>query len=439
MSNWKDIYSQKLVTVEEAASKIESGNKCWFGPCSSSPIALIEAICDRVNELENVDLVSGMSLYPYKMFQSADFIGRINFHTIFYGAYERGFYKVGNININAVGLSDVAAALKSSYKIDTLLADVSSPDEDGYMYYGPMGVAANGEVAEYAKKIIVQVNKYQPKVSGVKHRIHVSDVTCLCEADHELPELPQPEVSEVETKIAQLLLPRIKDGSCLQIGLGGLANAVGYGLEGKKDLSVHTEMFTDSMVYLAKKGTISGRMFAAFGLGSTELYEFVGEGKVELCPISYVNNPSEIAKKDNFVSINACLMADLTGQVCSETLGHYIYSTIGGQLEYARGAAMSKGGQSFLCMPSTVKNKKDGSPSSTISLNLPAGEVVTTPRNDVMYIVTEYGIADLYHQPIRERVKRMISIAHPDFRSQLIQEALGAGLIRECDAEGINA
>ncbi len=430
MEHWKDIYNQKLMSVEEAASKIESGDKCWLGPCSAAPIQLMEAICERVNELRDVDILSGMALYPFKFFKSPEFIGRINYNTIFYGAAEKSFYKVGNVNINSCHLSEIAASFQTVYGINTLLADVSVPDDEGYMYYGPMGVAANGEVAEYAKKIIVQVNKFQPKVSGIKNRIHVSDVNYICEFDHQLPELPQPEVSEVEKKIADLLLPRIKDGSCIQIGLGGLANAVGYGLESKKNLSVHTEMFTDSMVYLAKKGVISGKMFASFGLGSTELYEFVGEGKVELCPISFVNSPYEIAKKDNFVSINACLMADLTGQVCSETLGHFIYSSTGGQLDYAKGVAMSKGGQGFLCMPSTVKNK-DGTIGSTITLNLPAGEVVTTPRSEVMNIVTEYGIADLHHQPIRERVKRMIAIAHPDFREALHQQALEVGLIRE--------
>ena len=430
MSDWKEIYKQKLVSVEEAASKIESGDKCWLGPCSAAPIQLMEAICNRVNELENVDILSGMALFPFKFFQSPDYIGRINYHTIFYGAAEKLFYKVGNVNINSCHLSQIASSFRPVYGINTLLADVSLPDDEGYMYYGPMGVAANGEVAEYAKKIIVQVNKYQPKVSGTKHRIHVSDVSYICECDHPLPELPQPEVTDIEKKIAEHLLPLIRDGSCIQIGLGGLANAVGYGLADKKDLSVHTEMFTDSMVYLAKKGVISGKMFASFGLGSTELYEFVGEGKVELCPISFVNDPYEIGKKDNFVSINACLMSDLTGQVCSETLGHFIYSSTGGQLDYAKGVAMSKGGQGFLCMPSTVK-KKDGTIGSTITLNLPEGEIVTTPRSEVMNIVTEYGIANLYHQPIRERVKRMISIAHPDFREELYRQALEAGLIRE--------
>lgn len=438
MNSWQDIYNQKLVSLEEAASKIESGDKCFIGACSSVPIQLVEVIGSRADELKDVDMVTAMALHPFNFFQSPDYIGKINFHTVFYGPYERAFYGAGNVNVNSVHLSKVAGALEDIYKINTLLADVSLPDEDGYLYFGPMGVAVNGEVAEYARKIIVQVNKFQPKVSGVKHRIHVSKVTCICECDHELPELPQPEVSTVDKKIAELLLPRIKDGSCIQIGLGGLANAIGYGLENKKNLSVHTEMFTDSMVYLAKKGVINGKILAAFGLGSTELYEFVGQGNVSLCPISIVNDPYEIAKNVNFVSINSCLMADLTGQVCSETLGHNMYSSTGGQLEYVKGAAMSKGGQSFLCLKSTAKNK-DGSVGSTITLNLPAGEVVTTPRSDVMYVVTEYGIADLYNQPIRERVKRMISIAHPDFRQQLIQEALGAKLIRDCDAAGIIA
>jgi acyl-CoA hydrolase len=220
----------------------------------------------------------------------------------------------------------------------------------------------------------------------------------------------------------------IPDGATIQVGLGGLANAIGYGLESKKNLSVHTEMFTDSMVYLAKKGVVNGKVLAAFGLGSTELYEFVGEGKVELAPISYVNNPFEIGKNDDFISINGSLMVDLTGQVCSESLGHDQYSSTGGQLDYVRGASVSKGGKSFICLASTVKNK-DGSVKSTISLNLPAGEVVTTPRSDVMYVVTEYGIANLFNKPIRERAKELIAIAHPDFRAQLTAEAKAAGII----------
>ncbi|MDT2834519.1 acetyl-CoA hydrolase/transferase C-terminal domain-containing protein [Vagococcus carniphilus] len=427
---WKDVYQSKLVSVEEAAKKVESNDKIWFGACSSAPIQLLEALADRYEEVENVDLVTGLALYPFKFFQSPKYIGHLNYTTIFYGAFERKFYSNGNINVNPIHLSETLNTARDVYHVDTLLADVSAPDEDGYMYYGPMGVSLNGEVAEFAKKIIVQVNKNQPKVSGFKHRIHVDDVDYICEHDHELPILPQPEVSETDKKIASIILPMIEDGSCIQIGLGGLSNAVGYGLDTKKDLTVHTEMFTDSMVYLAKKGVINGKMVAGFGLGSKELYEFVGEGKVDLAPINQVNNSYEVGKNDKFVSINACLMADLTGQVCSETLGHYMYSSTGGQLDYVKGAAISNGGQSFLCLPSVNKNK-DGQVSSTITLNLPKGEIVTTPRSEVMYIVTEYGVADLRNQPVRERVIRMIAIAHPDFRESLHEQALEAGLIRE--------
>ena len=428
--DWKKIYDEKLVSVKEAAKRIESGDTAWFGPCSSAPIQLMEEIADRADELKDVDLISGMALHPYKFLQSPDYIGKLNYHTIFYGPFERSVYKFGNVNVNSVHLSEIFYALKNIYKTNVLLADVSLPDEEGYLYYGPMGVAANGEVAEIADKIIVQVNKFQPKVSGVKHRVHVSEVDCICEYDHKLPELPQPPVTDIDKKIAELILPLIPDGATIQIGLGGLANAVGYGLESKKDLACHTEMFTDSMVHLAKEGVMNGKMYAAFGLGGTELYEFVGEGKVQLAPISTVNRPDEVAKNDNFVSINACLMADLTGQVGSESLGHNLYSSTGGQLDYVKGANGSKGGQSFLCMPSTRK-VKDGSLKSTITLSFPAGEIITTPRSEVMNIVTEFGIANLYNKPIYQRVEEMISIAHPDFRESLRKEAVQAGMIRE--------
>lgn len=426
--SWQDIYKSKLVSVEEAAKKIESGDKIWFGACSSAPIQILEALADRAQELKNVDLVTAMAMYPYKFLQSSEYIGKLNFHTIFYGPFERKFYKVGNVDIDSVHFANSYLAIRDVYKVDTLLADVSEPDEDGYMYYGAVGVSWNGVVAEYAKKKIVQVNKCQPKVNGVKHRIHVSEVDCICEYDHPLPELTQPPVKETDKKIASYIIPLIPDGATLQVGLGGIANAVAYGLEDKKNLGVHTEMLTDSMVYLAKKGVISRRILAGFGLGSKELYDFVGEGKVELAPIETVNDPYIAGKNDNFISINSTLMVDLTGQAGSESIGFSQFSCTGGQLDYVRAAGISKGGKSFLCLASTIKNK-DGSIESTINVSLPAGQAVTTPRSDVMYVVTEYGIADLYNKPIKARVEAMISIAHPDFREKLRQDAIAAGLI----------
>ncbi|GAA0178598.1 acetyl-CoA hydrolase/transferase C-terminal domain-containing protein [Clostridium sediminicola] len=426
--NWQEIYKSKLVSVEEAAKKIESGDKIWFGACSAGPIQLLEALADRAEELKDVHLVTAMAMYPYKFLQSPKFIGKLNFHTIFYGPIERKFYKVGNVDIDSVHFAKSYLAIRDVYKVDTLLADVSEPDEDGYMYYGAMGVSWNGTVAEYAKKKIVQVNKCQPKVNGTKHRIHVSEVDCICEYDHPLPELTQPPVQKTDEEIASYIIPLIPDGATLQVGLGGIANAVAYGLENKKNLSVHTEMLTDSMVYLAKKGVINGRILAAFGLGSQELIDFVGEGKVELAPIEGVNDPYIAGKNDDFISINSSLMVDLTGQVGSESIGFKQFSSTGGQLDYVRAAGISKGGKSFICLASTVKNK-DGSIGSTINVSLPAGQAVTTPRSDVMYVVTEYGLADVYNKPIKERVEAMISIAHPDFREKLRQEAIDAKLI----------
>lgn len=427
--SWRDEYNSKLVSIEEAALKIQSGDRAWFGACSAAPIQLLEAIGDRVDELENVDLLSGMALYPFKFLQSAKYIGRINYHTMFYGGYAKPYFKVGNVNMNSAHLSKIDKVI-TEFNPNVLLVDVSMPDEEGYMYYGPMGVAFNGIAADVADKIIVQINKYQPKVKGIKHRLHVSEVNYICESDHQLPELPQPEVSETDKKIAEHILPMIPDGATIQIGLGGLANAVGYGLESKKDLSVHTEMLTDSMVHLAKKGVINGKMYAGLGLGSRELYEFVGEGKVELAPIHIVNNPYEIGKNDNFISINACLMVDLTGQICSESVGFRQVSGTGGQLDYVRGAGLSKGGKSFVCLASTTKDK-DGKLVSTINTVLPQGAAITTPRSDAMYIVTEYGIADVYNKPIKERVNALIAVAHPDFRDELRIEAIKVGLIKE--------
>jgi len=426
--SWQDIYKSKLVSVEEAAKKIESGDKIWFGACSAAPIQLLEALADRVEELENIDISSILAMYPFKFLQSPEFIGKLNYHTLFYGPFERKFYKVGNVDICSVHLSRAYLAIRDVFKVDTFLADVSEPDEDGYMYYGVTGVAWNGVVAEYAKKKIVQVNKKQLKINGTKNKIHVSDVDYICEYDHPLLELSQPPIRETDKKIASYIIPLIPDGATLQVGLGGIANAVAYGLENKKNLSVHTEMLTDSMVYLAKKGIINGKILAGFGLGSQELYEYAAEGKVEMAPIETINDPYIAGKNDNFMSINSTLMVDLTGQAGSESIGFSQFSCTGGQLDYVRAASISKGGKSFLCLSSTVKNK-DGSIGSTINVTLPAGQVITTPRSDVMYVVTEYGIANLYNRSIKERVEAMLSISHPDFREKLRQEAIDSGLI----------
>jgi len=427
MENWKEIYKSKVVSVKEAAAMVASGDRIWSTPCEGAPFQLLEALADRKDELQDVHVISALALYPFKLLQSPEYIGRINYHTVFYGGYERAFKKAGNVSVNSVHFSKVHIALKSHYRVNVLMSDVSLPDEDGYLYYGPIGVAWNSTAEEIADKIIVQVNKHQPRVNGMEHRVHVSKVTCICEHDHPLPALAQDAPTDIDNKIADFVVPQIPDGATIQIGLGALSNAVGYKLAQKKNLSVHTEMFTDSMVELVRKGVINGKMVAGFGLGSEDLYNFIGEGKVELKPVRITNDPREIAKIDKIMSVNVTLMLDLTGQACSESLGFTQYSSTGGQADFARGAAWSNGGKSFLCLPSTVKSK-DGKVTSTITAAFLPGAVVTTTRSDIMYAVTEYGIADLFCKPIRERVKALIAIAHPDFREQLEKEAVELGL-----------
>lgn len=430
MNDWKEIYQSKLLSVEEAAQKIESGDQIYVHSTACIPTKLMEALAARKDELKDVTIHGGQCMYPYTLLKSDEYRGKLNYITNFYGGFEHKYFKNGNIDINSVHLSRLSQALTDVYHCNVLMVEVTAPDEEGYLYFGVVGTAASWDVAQKADKIILQVNRLQPRPNGFKHRIHVSEVTWLCESESPMPEFPQPEPSEADLKIAEHILPMIPDGATLQIGLGGLANAIGYGLGDRKNLSVHTEMYTDSMLYLAKKGVITGKQLAAFGLGSKELYEYVGSGPVQLAPISIVNDPYEIAKNDNMISINACLMADLTGQICSESIGFRQYSCTGGQLDYVRGAAMSKGGKSFLCLNSTHKDK-DGNLKSKINLELPRGAVVTTPRSDVMYVVTEYGIADLWLRTIEERVHAMISIAHPAFREQLRQDAIREGLIRD--------
>jgi|GEM_PF-11040 len=426
--NWQEAFEKKYMTPVEAAKLVESNDVLWAGGFSDCPDAVLEALADRKEELENVKVITALCAKPHRIMRG-EFAGHIEMHSIFFGPAERKYFKEGNVYVNSVHFSQTGPALEHVYKVNTLCVEVSEPDEDGNMYYGPMGVAWDGRVAGYAKKIIVQINKYQGKVRGEGCCINVKDVDAICREDHPLAELSQPPVSEIDQKIASYIIPDIPDGATLQVGLGGIANAVAYALEDKKHLGVHTEMLTDSMVYLANKGAIDGdKILAGFGLGSKLVWDFCNTCIPELGDISIVNVPDFAGQHDNFISINSCLMADVTGQVGSESIGFKQFSSTGGQLDYVRAAGISKGGKSYLCVKSTVKTK-DGKVNSSITLSFPPGQAVTTPRSDVMYIVTEYGKADLRNKPIRDRVKAMISIAHPDFREQLTQEAKEAGLL----------
>jgi 4-hydroxybutyrate CoA-transferase len=430
--NWKDVYKhQKLIGVDEAASKIKSHDRVVYSPGSSAPVDVINAIARRYRELEDVTMFTYLVLYPFEYLKQ-EYIGHIKHHTLFMGPFERKLASQGNVEATSYQFSQTDWIVKNRIKPNVFIAEVSEPDEDGNMSFGPMGTPYGHVVAQMADTIIVQVNREVPYVHGPHTAfINVRDVTWICEANHKIAELPPSPISDIDRQIACHIIEHIEDGSTIQLGIGSLANAVGGFLEHHKDLGVHTEMLTDSMATLVEKGAVTcakkkfhpGELSVSFGLGSEKLYRFMDRNPmVRSYPICYICDPMNIAANPKFISINNTLMCDLTGQACSESLGFNQFSATGGQLNFVRGAAHSEGGKSFLAFPSTA-TLPDGTVTSRISAVLPPGMVVTTPRTDAQYFVTEYGVADVRNKSIAERVQEMVKIAHPDFREQLLRDA----------------
>lgn len=437
--NWEQDYQKKLVTVEEAAGVVKSGDRMWFGAIMSSPVDLGNALCKRYKELEDVTLFSGLALYPFE-FLRGYCKGHLNYKCLFQGPLERKFAPEGNIEVTSYNFSSCDWITRNIIKPNIAVFEVSPPDERGYMSFGPIGTYNGYLISQLASTVIVQVNRETPYIPGSREAfLHVSEVDYICEKDHKLVELPNPPISEEDRKIAEFIAEQIPDGACLQAGLGGIPNAVCELLDNKKDLGVHAEMICDGIVTLAEKGIINcskknyhyGRIVTPMGPGCKSTYDFMNKNQLmEMYPISYVNNVNVIGRNDNIMSINGALMVDLTGQVCSESIGFDMFSGTGGQLDFVLGAGLSRGGKSFLALHSAQANKENGV-KSRILTKLPPGTVVTVPRSVVHHVVTEYGIVDLRQKSIPERVRLMVSIAHPDVREDLLREAKEVGLLRD--------
>ena len=430
--SFKDDYQAKIKSLSEAAAQIQSNERIMSNPVAAMPISLITAITKRYKEYENVTLYSAFVIHPFDFFTNPEVAEKIRYHSFFMGPLERQLVSYGTFSVDPVNFSNLNLLIEQRIKPTTFVTTVSEMDEEGYFNYGPMGVTIGEVSSKVAQKVIIQVNKNVPKVNGTHNKIHIDDVDIIVEQDEQLLEIPETPSSNIDKKIAECIVPHVKDGSTIQIGFGGLANAVSYGLDSKKDLAVHTEMITESMVYLTEKGVITGPIRGGFAMGTRKLYDFSGDNdQISIEPLHLVNDPSRIAQIDNFVSVNGCLMADLTGQVVSEGAGTRFISSVGGANDFVRGATKSKGGQSFICLPSTNKNEKTGEVTSNIMMSFPPATPVTVPRADVQYIVTEHGIADMFNRSIEDRVEQMISIADPEFRDELRKQAITAGFIRK--------
>lgn len=429
--NWKNELDQKRMTVNDAAALITSGDNVALGSINGFPLEMVNTITARP-DLENIVFYTGL-LMTLPDFLTKESQKGFRIRSLFMGPVERMFRNTGLIEPTSIHLSKVASNRRP---IDTAVLEVSPPDKNGYMCIGPGSSLMGKSTYEKAKQIIVQINPNTPFLHGTDMAFHVSEVDAVCDVDRPLFELPDVEPDEAEKTIAGLIAEEINDGDTLQIGYGKLADAIGERLHDKKDLGVHTELLTPSMISLFKNGVITGRrktlhrekIITSFSVGKKSDYEFLhNNSAIEFHPASYVNNPYVIGKNRSLVSINTALSVDLTGQVASESIGFTQYSATGGQLDFVRGAGLSENGRSYITLKST--SKSNGKRVSRICSAFPQGTVVTTPRSDVHYIATEYGVVDLSYKSIPERVNLMIGIAHPDNRETLAKEAVDAGLV----------
>lgn len=434
--DWREAYREKILTPAEAAGKIESGDVISASIACGIPCAFMDALAGEAQRLRDVRIDIGMGLKPIQPYIARN-NASISVRSLFLGPVERMFIKLGSkIDYQPVHLSDSTYdRTVSRHRANVVVSMGTPPDESGMISLGPC--PQDEELLRSCEKVIIQVNERLPYVKGVGCMYPADRVTWLVDKTEPIPTVDSIAPTAEEAKIAGYIVDRVSDGACIQLGIGGIGTAVGGFLRDKRELGIHTEMFVESMVELMECGAVTnsrktlrpGKTVLGFAVGSGHMYEYMDHNDVfETRPFAWVNDPRIIAQNDNMVSINGALQVDLTGQVCAESVGSRQYSGTGGQTDFVRGAKWSRGGQSFIALPS-VRTDKDGRRFSKLSLALPAGSAVTTLRSDVQYVVTEYGIADIRNEPLCERAKRLIAIAHPDFRDELTFEAKKAGLL----------
>lgn len=425
MDNWKKIYQHKIVTAVEAAKHIKSGNRVVTGHACAEPSALLDAMVERAPELRDVEVVHLVAMGPGKYAQPG-MEKSFRHNALFLGSSTRKAVEEKRADFTPCFFSEVPRLFRENIlPVDVALIQVTPPDEEGFCSYG-LSVDYTKAAAESAKLVIAQVNRLMPHTGGAK--IHLDAINYIVEQDQPLLELQPPKIGDVEKAIGENVARLIPNGATLQMGIGAIPDAVLLFLKDKKDLGIHSEMFSDGVVSLAEAGIITnrkksinaGKFMATFLMGTKRLYDFVNNNPdVEMQPVDYINDPFVIGQHENMICINSALQVDLMGQVNAEMIGTRQFSGVGGQIDFVRGASRSPNGKAIIAMPSTASHGKI----SRIALELDRGAAVTTSRNDVHYVVTEYGVADLRGKSLRERAKALIAISHPDFRIQLTQEA----------------
>jgi 4-hydroxybutyrate CoA-transferase len=430
--NWEAIYRRKITDVDSALTCIESGNRVYLGGGAGVPVTLIQGLTRRAAAVRDVEITHVLT-FAEAPYVDPEFTDAFRHNALFIGQPVRRAVQEGRADFTPVFLSEIPALFRNgTLPIDVALISLSPPDVHGFCSFG-VEVGTTKPAAESARVIVAEINRKMPRTLGDSF-IHVSRLQHIVEADYPLPAAPQGGGTETHLRIGQNIAEMIPHGATLQMGIGSIPDAVLAQLSHHQDLGVHTELFSDGVIDLVEAGVITcarktfhpGKIVAGFLFGSQRLYEFVHNNPiVELHPTHYVNDPFNIAQNEMMVAINSAIEVDLTGQVCADSLGPRLYSGAGGQVDFIRGAARSKGGLPIVAFLSTAKNDAI----SRIVPTLTPGAGVVTTRNDVHYVVTEYGVASLHGQTVRQRARALIDIAHPEFRAELTRTARELGYL----------
>lgn len=429
--DWTSMYNERVTTAQEAVRVIKDGDRLFLTGNCSIPKTLLAALVERAPELKDVEICHALTM------GSADYVkpemaGHLRVNTMFIGGNVRKAVQDGRADFTPVLLSEFPLLFKRGVlPLDVAIIHVSLPDEHGFCSLG-VEVGLTKSPAESAKIIIAEVNERMPRTLGDSF-IHISRLTHVVPVNYPIPEMAMSEEGnqDVVENIAGHIAELIPDGATMQLGIGAIPDAVLMFLRHKKDLGVHSELFSDGIIDLVDRGVLTnarktlhpGKLVAGFILGTQKLYDWADDNPlIELHRTEYINDPYVVAQNERMVAINSAIEVDLTGQVCADSIGPKLYSGVGGQLDFIYGASRSKDGVPIIAMPS-ITTLRDGTLVSRITPMLKPGAGVVTTRNHVRYVVTEFGVADLYGKTIRQRARQLINIAHPDFRSDLEKQA----------------
>jgi len=420
--NWLDDYKAKLMTPAEAVQMVRSGDRVYYAGNAAVPLALVRALAGRHAELEDVQL-SHVLLVGEDPLSVPGMEGHFRHNSLFVGPADRKAVNDGRADYMPIFLYMIPRIFREGLvPLDVAMVQGCPPDEHGFVSMGVETLASRA-ACQAADKVILQINDKMPRVLGDAF-LHVNRVDAIVEVSEPLPTLGVKPATDVEKAIAENVLTLIEPGATIQMGIGGIPDSVWAAMEGDLDLGIHTEMISDGGMRAIQRGVVTGqkktlhpgKVVITFALGSEELYDFLDNNPlIEAHPVDHVNDPFIVSQNENMVAVNSAIEVDLTGQVCSDSIGTYIYSGFGGQVDFIRGAAQSKGGKPVIAVPATAK----GGDMSRIVPTLKPGAGVVTSRADVHYVVTEFGVAHLFGKNLRQRAEALIGIADPRFRQDL--------------------